>query len=304
MADPITVSVVTPCLNPGKHLAATIQSVLSQDYPHIEYMVMDAGSTDGTLDLLRSFGDRLRWISEADRGQADAINKGFSGTKGQVLAWLNADDTYAPGAIRAAMEFLTEHTDVDMVYGNADFIDADGKLIGPCAHIEPFSRNRLIHYSDFIVQPAAFFRRSAFEAVGGLDVNLHWSMDYDLWIKLSERHTIQYLPRTLANYRWLGASKTASGGWKRLDEIRSVLRRHGFDTPAYVRLECINALMGEAMESCTAGKIFRALDMVGRAAGTLLVSPRAIISLFSLHTWRIIYMGQVLRKRAAGSKSE
>ncbi len=131
MADPLTVSVVTPCFNPGKHLAATIQSVLSQDYPHVEYLVMDAGSTDGTLDLLRSFGDRVRWISEPDHGQADAINRGFSRATGQILAWLNADDTYAPGAIGAAAKFLSEQPGVAMVYGNADFIDADGNLIGP-----------------------------------------------------------------------------------------------------------------------------------------------------------------------------
>jgi len=303
MADPFTVSVVTPCLNPGKHLAATIQSVLSQDYPHIEYLVMDAGSTDGTPDLLRSFGQRVRWISEPDRGQADAINKGFSRTGGEVLAWLNADDTYAPGAIRAAAEYLAEHPEADMVYGNADFIDGEGNLIGRCAHVEPFNRNRLIHYSDFIVQPAAFFRRSAFEAVGGVDASLHWAMDYDLWLKLAERHTIRYLPRVLANYRWLGASKTASGGWKRLDEIRAVLRHHGAAASAYVRLECVNAFMQEAVEAIKAADVLRAVERTGRAAVALLVSPRAIASLFSLHTWRIIYMGQVLRKRGEkGSK--
>ena len=264
MADALTVSVVTPCFNPGRHLGATIESVLSQDYPHIEYLVMDGGSTDGTLDLLRSFGDRVRWISQPDRGQADAINRGFSRTAGEVLAWLNADDTYAPGAVRAAVEFLAENPSVAMVYGNADFIDANGNLIGPCAHVEPFNRHRLIHYSDFIVQPAAFFRRSAFESVGGVDADLHWTMDYDLWLKLAERHTIQYLPRVLANYRWLGGSKTASGGWNRLDEIRSVLRRHGAGTPAFVRLECVNASVQDALQSLKHGKLFER-DEPGRA---------------------------------------
>ncbi len=148
------------------------------------------------------------------------------------------------------------------------------------------------------MQPAAFFRRVAFEAVGGLDATLHWTMDYDLWLKLAERHTIEYLPQVLAHYRWLGDSKTASGGWKRLDEIRAVLSRHGAGTPAYVRLECVNAYMQEAVESLRRGRALSALARSARAAGTLLASPRAIASLFSRHTWRIIYTGQVLRRRA------
>jgi len=259
---------------------------------------MDAGSTEGTVDLLRSFGDRLKWVSEPDRGQADAINKGFARTTGEILAWLNADDTYAPGAIRTAAEYLAAHPDVAVVYGNADFVDADGRRIGPCAHVEPFNRDRLIHYSDFIVQPAAFFRRSAFEAVGGVDPNLHWTMDYDLWLKLADRHVFHHIPDVLANYRWLGESKTARGGWKRLDEIRDLLRRHGAGTPAYVRLECVNALMQEALTSLKRGRVIAGTQCTARAMATLLASPRAIASLFSLHTWRIIYTGQVLRRRA------
>jgi glycosyltransferase involved in cell wall biosynthesis len=298
MAELLTVSVVTPCLNPGKHLAATIHSVLSQDYPAIEYLVMDAGSRDGTVEQLREFGDRIRWFSEPDRGQADAINKGFAQTHGEILAWLNADDTYTPGAVRIAAEYLAAHPDVAVVYGNADFIDPAGKRIAPCAHVEPFDRNRLIHYSDFIVQPAAFFRRSAFDAVGGVDANLHWTMDYDLWLKLAEKHVFHHIPDVLANYRWLGASKTAGGGWKRLDEIRDLLRRHGASIPAYVRLECVNAFLQEAIASLKERRVIEGIESAFRAAGTLLASPRAVASLFSLHTWKIIYTGQVLRKRA------
>jgi glycosyltransferase involved in cell wall biosynthesis len=298
MPSPLTVSVVTPCLNPGKHLEATIHSVLSQDYPSVEYLVMDAGSSDGTVDLLHSYGDRFRWISAPDRGQADAINKGFAQTTGEILAWLNADDTYTPGAIRIAAEYLAAHPEVAVVYGNADFIDAHGRRIGPCAHIEPFDRNRLIHYSDFIVQPAAFFRRSAFQAVGGVDANLHWSMDYDLWLKLAKNHIFHFIPDVLANYRWLGASKTAAGGWKRLDEIRDLLARHGHGMPAYVRLECINALLQEAAGFVKRGQPVVAIERVSRAMTTLLVSPRAMASLFSPHTWQIIYTGQILRRRA------
>ena len=296
MADALTVSVITPCFNAAAHIRATVESVLAQDYPHVEYLVMDGGSTDGTLDVLRSFGQRVRWISEPDRGQADAINKGFAQTHGQILAWLNADDTYAPGAIRTAADFLANHPDIAVVYGNANFIDAEGKLIGPCAHIEPYNKHRLFHYSDFIVQPAAFFRRSAFQAVGGLDPNLNWTMDYDLWLKLARDRSMQHIPQVLADYRWLGESKTASGGWKRLEEIRTLLRRHGCGTPAYVRLECINAHLQDAVAGVRRGQPGTAAANVVRATATLLASPRAMRSLFSPHTWRIIYTGRVLRR--------
>jgi glycosyltransferase involved in cell wall biosynthesis len=298
MTDALTVSVVTPCFNAAPHIAATIDSVLSQDYPHIDYLVMDGGSTDGTLDVLRSFGQRVRWISQPDRGQADAINNGFTQTHGEILTWLNADDTYAPGAIQTAATFLAHHPDVDVVYGNANFIDAQGELIGPCAHIESYDEHRLFHYSDFIVQPAAFFRRSAFDAVDGLDASLHWAMDYDLWLKLAGRGTMRHISPVLANYRWLGESKTASGGWKRLAEIRGVLRRHGCGTPAYVRLECVNAHLQDTLAWMKRGEMAGAAGNALCAAGTLLASPRALWSLLSPRTWRIIYMGRVLRAKS------
>ena len=156
-----TVSVVTPSFNGGRYVSRTIQSVLDQDCPEIEYLVMDGGSTDQTREVLAQFanqsGGRVTWVCEPDHGQADAINKGFARTRGDILAWLNCDDTYVAGAVRAAAEYLAAHPEVALVYGDANFIDAHGDLIGPCVHVEPFNRGRLFRYSDIIVQPAAFF---------------------------------------------------------------------------------------------------------------------------------------------------
>src|SRR5437762_13389355 len=157
-----TVSIVTPSFNQAQYIEATIRSVLEQDYPAIEYSVMDGASTDGTLNVLRRYEGRLRWVSQRDAGQADAINKGFAQTSGEILGWLNSDDTFARGAVAAAVKFLLDHPNIAMVYGDADFIDRSGRYIGKCAHVEPYDRHRLVHYSDFIVQPAVFFRRSAF----------------------------------------------------------------------------------------------------------------------------------------------
>src|SRR5579864_8605875 len=161
MSELPRIAVVTPSYNTGRYVGAAVASVLEQDYPNVDYLVMDGGSGDNTVDVLKSFGDRLRWTSARDEGQADAIARGFEQTKGDILSWLNADDTYAPGAFRVVAEYFAAHPDVALVYGDANFIDADGSVIAPCVHVEPFDLGRLSRYSDFIAQPAAFFRRSA-----------------------------------------------------------------------------------------------------------------------------------------------
>ena len=221
------VSIVTPSFNQGGFLAATIESVLAQDYPQIEYLVMDAGSTYGTLALLRGYADRVRWVSQPDGGQADALNTGFARTRGTLLAWLNADDVYMPGAVSRAVAALQAHPAAALVYGQADFIDRRGVRLGPCPQVEPFDLARLIHQLDFIVQPATLFRRSAFEAVGGLDATLRYCLDYDLWIKLALRYPVHYEPAVLACARIYPETKTASGGLARLDEIERMIGRYG-----------------------------------------------------------------------------
>jgi glycosyltransferase involved in cell wall biosynthesis len=296
-------SIVTPSFNTGRHIADAIHSVLSQDYPDLDYLVMDGSSTDNTLDVLRSFGDRIRWASERDSGQSDAIRRGFQGTTGDVLGWLNADDVLAPGALRSVAEFFFEHGEVDLVYGDANYIDANGNEIGPCLNVEPFNARRLFHYSDFIVQPAAFFRRSAYEAVGGLDPTLHYGMDYDLWLKLAKAHKVAYLPKRLASYRWLTDNKTAVGGFRRLDELRDLAARHGLAEPAFMRLERINLLARDAMLALRKGAIGKSILAMGRASSILLRSPRALWSMVQPHTWRIIWMGQVLRADAARAQN-
>jgi len=294
-------SIVTPSYNTGPYIGATVRSVLEQNCAPLDYLVMDGGSTDETVEVLKSFGPRVRWVSERDQGQSDAINRGFGQTRGDVLGWLNSDDTYAPGALRAAAVFLAAHPDVAMVYGDADFIDAAGRRIGRCQHVEKvFSHHRLLHYSDFVVQPAAFFRRSAFEAVGGLDPSLNWAMDYDLWLKFAAAgFKVAYLPRVLANYRWLGGSKSAAGGWGRLREVNQVARRHGARrTPAYFRLERVNLHLAEGRSALRHGDVGSAVGSFVKAGGNLVSSPRAMWSMLSPRTWCVIYTGQVLRRRA------
>jgi GT2 family glycosyltransferase len=293
------VSIITPSLNCGRFIGHAVESVLTQDYRQIEYLVMDGGSTDNTISELRRFGDRVRYVSKPDRGQADALNKGFHSAKGQIFGWLNADDTYAPQAVAAAVEFLWSNPDVACVYGDAMFIDAHGDQIARAAHVEPFNKDRLLHYSDFIVQPAAFFRRSAFEAVGGLDASLNWTLDYDLWLKMAVKGLkFAHLPKHLANYRWLADTKTATGGWDRLREIEQVVARYADGTHGYLRLEMLNQHLQDAKRKL---KRFRLFGMTGSLLGatkTYLTSARAIRGSFQPKTWKIVQTGRVLRKRA------
>ncbi len=220
------ISIVTPSLNQGRFIRAAIRSVLSQGYPNLQYLVMDGGSTDGTLEVLRSYDDRVRWVSEPDAGQSDAIARGFARCRGEILGWLNADDVLMPGAVeRAAREF--EHSpEAGLIYGRGVILDEDGEETGPFAGIEPFNLWRLLHTLDYVLQPAAFFRRDAYEAVGGLDRDLFWAMDWDLWLRLAGVAEVRFVDHVFAGSREWGATKTATGGWRRIRELSSVIRRH------------------------------------------------------------------------------
>jgi|SRR5579871_1893131 len=218
------VSIVTPSLNMAQFLEETIESVLNQDYPRVEYLVMDAGSTDGTLEILRRYDGRLRFVSERDGGQADAINRGFERTSGEIFAFLNADDTYLPGAVSAAVNAFTEHPEAAVIYGDAWHIREDGSRISPYP-VERFDAVNL-ERRCFICQPAAFLRRDAVAAAGGFDARLRFALDYDLWIRLARRHPMVKIDRFLANSRIHDNAKTMAETARFLNETIQVLERH------------------------------------------------------------------------------
>jgi glycosyltransferase involved in cell wall biosynthesis len=218
------VSIVTPSLNMSTYIEETIDSVLAQDYPNVEYIVMDAGSTDGTISILKKYEGRLWYTSRPDGGPADAINEGVARSRGSILAFLNADDTYLPGAISSAVSALSLTPNVAMVYGEGDWVNEHGEIITryPTA---PFDRERL-ERECFICQPASFFRREAFEAVGGMDPKLHYTFDYDLWIRMAQRFELRKIDFLLATSRLHKANKTLGQPRPAVEETIALLERH------------------------------------------------------------------------------
>lgn len=222
--EPPTIAVVTPSYRMAGFLRETIESVLAQDWPYVDYLVMDGGSRDGTRELLASYGERIRWVSEPDGGQADAVNRGFERTRGELFAFLNADDVYRPGALRAAVEGFALNPDAAAVYGDADYVDERGAPVLPYP-VRDFDRARLMH-ECFICQPAAFVRRDAWRACGGLDATLDYALDYDLWIRMSGRGRLARIPGTLASSRMHRANKSLGQRGALYRESTQVARRH------------------------------------------------------------------------------
>jgi glycosyltransferase involved in cell wall biosynthesis len=224
-----TVSIITPSLNQGRFIEQAIQTVLNQDVGgrDLEYMVVDGGSQDHTLQVLERYSDRLRWISERDTGQADAVNKGLRLTRGEIIGWLNSDDVYYPDAIRAACDFLDAHPSVDVVYGQAEHIDEDGVSLGPYP-TEAFDPGRLLE-TCYLCQPAVFFRRRVVDRFGPLDEHLQFTLDYEYWLRLAYGGaTFAHLPQVLAGWRLYPGIKSHAGRWQmHLEVNRMFVERFG-----------------------------------------------------------------------------
>ncbi len=221
------VSIVTPSYNQARFLEETIQSVLAQDYAPIEYLIVDGGSQDGSLEIIQRYAHRLAWwISEADNGQTEAINKGFAHAHGEVFAWLNSDDTYLPHAVREAVQYLQAHPEVGMVYGDANLINESGEVIGTFPARQTNYR-RLRRGYVHIPQQAAFFRASLWHQVGPLDPTFFFAMDYDLWVRIAKIAPIHYYPRLWANFRLHRAGKSLLADEHCWPEMLRVHRREG-----------------------------------------------------------------------------
>ena len=220
------VSIIVPSYQQAKYLRTAIDSILDQDYHPLEILVLDGGSKDGSVEILKSYGDNIWFRSGPDGGQCNAINEGFCRSNGEFVAWLNSDDFYYPGAITHAVEVLRKNSDVALVYGEGNLAAEDGSVMWRFPETVPFDLWRIANHSDYILQPTVFFRREKLFTCGLLAEDLNWGLDWELWIRIGKRFPFAYTDRVLAASRIYGDTKTATGGFRRMLEIFKILHRH------------------------------------------------------------------------------
>ena len=218
------VSVITPSYNQGQFIQQTIESVLNQDYANIEYIVIDGGSTDETIAILNSYGNKIIWVSEKDEGQADAVNRGIRMASGEIIGWLNSDDTYLPGSIRKAVSFFNKYSNVQMLYGEAYYTDKEGNITSRYP-TKPFNYDNLAH-ECFICQPSAFIRKNVLFDVGLLRKDLQLCMDYELWMRIGKKYTIASIPDYFSTSRLYSENKTLGRRDEVYKEIFKTVKHH------------------------------------------------------------------------------
>lgn len=228
----VRLSFVIPTRNQARFLSQCIDGCLAQRIESSEIVVVDGASTDNTSDVLAGYGDQIRWISEPDRGQSEAINKGVRLARGELIAWINSDDYYASAeAVASLVAAFDAEANVDIAYGNGIRVDVDGREIGPY-RARPVARvaDIVVHPASFVLQPAVLFRRQVFLDVGGIDEALHYTMDYELWIRLfAAARVTRYIPEVIACARYHADAKSIAAMGKQIREAYHVKRRSARD---------------------------------------------------------------------------
>jgi glycosyltransferase involved in cell wall biosynthesis len=240
------VTVITPAYNQGQFLKETIESVLSQDYPNIEYIVINDGSTDNTEEILKEYNGRIRWETQQNMGQTPTINKGWKQTKGEIITWLNSDDTFLPGGVRKGVEYLLAHPETAIVFGDTLLTEADGTPLYASPPQPPFDYMRfLVNCNNTVSQPSTFIRREVIEKVGELDPQFYYFMDWDLWLRAGLYFKTDHITDVLSTYRLHAESKTVAQALKAAPELEYMY--HKFfsrtDLPENVKRAKRNAMM-------------------------------------------------------------
>lgn len=239
------ISIITPSFNQAQFIERTIESVLSQNYPNFEYVIMDGGSTDGTAEILKKYERRIIWRSEKDKGQAEAINKGLKLAKGEILAYLNSDDTHEPEALRLVADFFLKNPKTMWVFGKCRIIDENDQEVRRA--ITAYKNFWLRRYNyktllilNYISQPAVFWRRKAYGEIGEFNTKEFWELDYDYWLRLGKKYQPGFINKYLANFRVHKEAKTSIGTKHFLEEVE-VAKRYT-KNPILIGLHYLNFL--------------------------------------------------------------
>lgn len=251
MSSVPSISIVTPSYQQGEYIEETLLSVINQNYPNLEYFVIDGGSGDQTVDIIRKYEDHLSyWVSEPDNGQTDALNKGFRMANGEIFGWINSDDLLMPGALHFIGNFFHDHPDVMVLYGDGKAINREGRELY-IRRPGSFDLMWLIR-TDYLLQPSLFFRKSLFNDVGGLDEHIQYAMDYDLFLKMALKCEFVYKPITLSAFRLYPEAKTSEGKYPfSVDmtySLHNILQMYEF--PVKTNQALIGSLFWRVMEIC------------------------------------------------------
>jgi glycosyltransferase involved in cell wall biosynthesis len=223
----LTISIITPSYNQAAYLEQTIQSVINQNYSAIEYIIIDGGSTDCSVDVIKKYEANISyWVSEKDKGQSDAINKGLKLATGDIVCWLNSDDLFEPNTLNTIAKFFNEHAEAQFVYGDGVIFYENGKK--QCSYCKPGKvDHEVLSRCDPLQQPSTFWRRKIHDEIGFIDESLYYTMDWDFFMRIALRYEMNYLPVSFSRYRIHDAHKTGVGGERRSKEILLLVEKYG-----------------------------------------------------------------------------
>jgi glycosyltransferase involved in cell wall biosynthesis len=289
------VSIVTPTFNQCRFVRDTIESVLEQSYSRVEYLVIDDGSTDGTPQILAEYTGRIEWESQPNMGQTPTINKGWQRSRGEIVTWLNSDDTLLPGALEKIVAYFGEHPEVDIVFGDTIFTDENGTPIERSKSRGVFDYQTFVAECDNpIPQPSAFIRRRVVDQTGFLDPHYYYFMDWDFWLRAGLKHKIAYLPEPLSTYRLHSESKTIAQEARAAPELEYMYRKffQRDEVPPEIRRLERRAMVN--MFFTSGGYYLRGNDRKGAARmglRALRIYPRAIVERAMVHKLAYCLMG-------------
>jgi glycosyltransferase involved in cell wall biosynthesis len=270
------VSIVTPSFNQGPFIEETIRSVLLQGYPNLEYIIIDGGSTDGTVEILRRYEPWLTyWVSEPDRGQSHAINKGWAHATGDWLGWLNSDDIYLPGVFQRVMDAVVTDPTLDLVYGDVEYVNQDGSHRA-VKYSAPFGLRAMALRSGLIHTPSVFWQRRLNDLAGALEERYHFSMDNDFWLRVAPHARCVYLPGAMGTFRRHDDSKTVHSEFRLVEETYDIYLRQLASEP-------FASLLSEAEKRQILGGLVWQMGVLAQRAGRSDQAQRSFLEAIVTH---------------------